>query len=47
MTRSTVLGGAAVVAVLFLLTLAFLIARSRPVAEAIETTTPRVTEIVV
>jgi len=47
MNRSTILGGAAVVAVLFVLTLGFLIARSQPPAEVIETTTPRVADIVV
>ncbi len=46
MTRTTVLGGAAVVAVMFLLTLGFLIARSRPPAEVVETTAPQVTDIV-
>ncbi|MEM6931554.1 MAG: biotin/lipoyl-binding protein, partial [Myxococcota bacterium] len=47
MTRSTVLGGAATVAVLFVLTLGFLVARSQPPAEVVETTAPEITDIVV
>lgn len=46
MQRSTILGGAAVVVVLFLVTLGFLVARSRPPAEAVETTAPEVRDIV-
>ncbi|MEN0063616.1 MAG: efflux RND transporter periplasmic adaptor subunit [Myxococcota bacterium] len=47
MNRTTIMGGAAAVAVLFVLTLGFLVARSQPPTEDIETISPKVTDIVV